>query len=537
MTDSRGMTNSTGRYQSSIVAAEGWTVEHITSASRLHGANGIRTGADGRLYVAQVAGSQVSAIDVDSGAIETISPMGSGIVAPDDVAFDDHGNLFATELTKGRIGMRDARGQYRVVQDNMPCANPITIYQGRLIAGECRPGGRIMELDLNGGAPRIILDNVPMPNAFEVGPDGKLYIPLMGTNEIWRVDLEGGTPEVVATELGVPDAVKFDKDGYIVSTQVATGQVLRVNPSTGEKTVLATVAPGLDNLSFVGERLFVSSISGQITEILGQDQTRPLVSDGLQWPMGLALADDGSLFIADGGYTYIKTPGAEKQCAGMLFSPGFPGFTRGVVSSGSGSWTVTTANGDVARFQPASQHSEVLASGFDRLMGVALTSQGAAVFAELGRGRLLLLDGAEPTVLAEGLADPAGVAVDADGGNYVAEAAAGRVSVLRGGQRDTAVDGLAKPQGIAIRGGTLYIVDSELKELIAVSLADGQRQTLASGLPVGTPSGVEVEPLGGVGELAGPMISFTGLAVGEDRAVYIAADAEGSVLCLRPTSQ
>ena len=126
---------------------------------------------------------------------------------------------------------------------------------------------------------------------------------------------------------------------------------------------------------------------------------------------------------------------------------------------------------------------------------------------------------------------------DAEGGVYVAEAATGRVSVLRGSRRDTAVDGLAKPQGIAIRGGTLYIVDSELKELIAVNLADGQRQTLASGLPVGTPSGVEVEPLGGVGELAGPMISFTGLAVDGGGALYIAADAEGSVLCLRPDSQ
>src|SRR3546814_3641390 len=93
-----------------------------------------------------------------------------------------------------------------------------------LLAGECRVGGRIMELDLDGGAPRVILDNVPMPNAFEVGPDGKLYIPVMGTNEIWRVSLDGGAPEVVARDLGVPDSVKFDAQGRIVSTQVHSGQ-------------------------------------------------------------------------------------------------------------------------------------------------------------------------------------------------------------------------------------------------------------------------------------------------------------------------
>ena len=48
-------------------AAEGWNLQRLTKPSRLFSANGIRTGKDGRIYVAQVAGSQVSAIDVDTG--------------------------------------------------------------------------------------------------------------------------------------------------------------------------------------------------------------------------------------------------------------------------------------------------------------------------------------------------------------------------------------------------------------------------------------------------------------------------------------
>ena len=150
----------------------------------------------------------------------------------------------------------------------MPVANPITFHQGRLIAGECRMGGRIMELDLNGGAPRIIAKDVPMPNAFSVGPDGKLYFPVMGTNEIWRISLEGGAPEKVAGDLGVPDSVKFDAQGFIISTQVHSGQVLRIDPRTGDRTVLAHLTPGLDNSTFVGKRMFVSNISGYVTEIL-----------------------------------------------------------------------------------------------------------------------------------------------------------------------------------------------------------------------------------------------------------------------------
>ncbi len=225
--------------------------------------------------MAQVSGSQVSAIDVMFGRDRNlISPMGGDIVAPDDLVFDPQGNLYVTEISEGRVGRRDTKGNYSVVYGDIPCANPITFYNGRLFAGECRPGGRIMELDLNGGPARVIADNLVMPNAMEVGPDGKLYFPLMGTNEICRVSLDGGPVEKVAGDLGVPDAVKFDSEGFIISTQVASGQVLRIDPRTGDKTVLAQLAPGLDNLTFVGKRLFVSNIAGQIDEVLADGSAR-----------------------------------------------------------------------------------------------------------------------------------------------------------------------------------------------------------------------------------------------------------------------
>src|SRR5690606_27822396 len=103
----------------------------------------------------------------------------------------------------------------------------------------------------------------------------------MSTNEIWRISLDGGEPEVVAKDLGLPDSVKFGKDGFIVSTQVASGQVLRIDPRTGEKTVLADIGPGLDNCTFVGDRLFVSHITGSVHEILEPGKVRALVEKGM----------------------------------------------------------------------------------------------------------------------------------------------------------------------------------------------------------------------------------------------------------------
>ncbi|MBP6683342.1 MAG: SMP-30/gluconolactonase/LRE family protein, partial [Halioglobus sp.] len=448
------MKTAAGRYSSASTPglAEGWTLEQLTPSSRLFGANGLCTGPDGRIYVAQVSGSQISAVDIDSGVVEVISPKGGEIVAPDDLVFAPDGRLYVTEITEGRVSVREPDGRTRVVYGDLPCANPIAFHQGRLYAGECRVGGRIMELDLDGGAPRILLENVPMPNAMAVGPDGMLYFPVMGTNEIWRVGLDGGAPEVVAAGLGVPDAVKFDASGFIVSTQVASGQVLRIDPRTGERTVLADIAPGLDNLSFVGERLFVSSISGQINEITAPGVVRSLVPDGFNWPLGLAMGDDGVLFVADGPYSYTLRPGESPRVAGMLFTPGCPGYIRGAAAAGPGAWIVTTANGVVARYRPAQAESEELASGFDQLYGVATAPGGSVIVAELGAGRVLVVDSSGVEVLAGGLRQPLGVAIDADGNCLVSESGMGRVVKLVRGVVETVLDGLQSPQGILVRG-------------------------------------------------------------------------------------
>src|SRR5690349_21466638 len=128
------MTVNSGRHTAAIAATteDGWSLERLTPPSRLYGANGLRTGADGRLYVAQVAGSQVSAIDVETGAIEAYSPMGGAITGPDDLVFDEVGNLYVTEITENQVRVLRPDGSSDVILGDVPVANPITYHQGRL---------------------------------------------------------------------------------------------------------------------------------------------------------------------------------------------------------------------------------------------------------------------------------------------------------------------------------------------------------------------------------------------------------------------
>jgi sugar lactone lactonase YvrE len=525
-----------GRYTETVPAnaAEGWSLRRVTPPSRLAGANGIRTGADGKIYVAQVAGSAVSVVDPDTGDAGVVSAMGEGIVGPDDLAFDSAGNMFCTEITEGKVVERAPNGTVRVVHGDMPVANPITVYQDRVIAGELRMDGRIIELDRSGaGNHRVIFDKCPMVNAFDVGPDGKLYFPAQGANEIWRISLDGGEPEVVAKDLGVPDSVKFHPDGYIVSTQVYSGQVLKIDPRTGDKEVLADIGAGLDNVAYVGKRIFVSHITGSIHEILGSGQVRAVIDKGYQWPLGLAMSPDGTLLVGDGGFSHLLTPGSPSQIIGNYFVPNYPGWVRDAASLGEDDWAVTTADGVVARWRPKAQESEVLSSGLDGPFGVAVGQGGAIVFSVIGDGTVRAIEGGNERELASGLDRPQGVAVSGDGTVYVAESGKGRVVKLAGSRTETVIDGLTDPQGLTISQGKLYALDVGARELVESDLSGGTRQVIASNLPVGSPSGTVVQ-LGGVPNFCGPMTTFSGLAAGADGTLYLSASAEGSVMALKP---
>lgn len=515
--------------------AVGWRLDRLTAPSRLFGANGLRTGPDGRVYVAQVTGSQISALDLGTGQVDTVSPKGGDIVAPDDIAFDSSGDLYATEVMDGRVSVRETAGRTRVLRDDLPCANGVTVHRDRLFVNECRDGGRLMELDRSSGSARIMLENLPSPNAMEVGPDGLLYYPLMTANEIWRVDPDSdkhSEPQRVAGDLGVPDALKFDSDGFIVSTQVASGQVLRIDPRSGEQTLLAQLNPGLDNLTFVGDRLLVSNFTGEITEVLAGGQTRTVLPGGLNWPLDLTVGHDGNLYVADGTYFYVVGGDGSLHTVGMLFSPGYPGFLRGLAPESPGVFVVSTSGGQIARYRPGDGETDYLADGFDQLYGVAIGPGNSIVFAELGTGRVHSLRSGHTEVLASGLQDPIGVAFDQDGNPLVAESGAGRV-VRLGGSTQTVVDGLRRPQGIVVAEGTLYIVDAGAKEVVAVDLASGARHAIASGLPVGPPPGIEPKPLKGMPPFSGPQGPFAGITIRPDGTLYVSADGDGSVLELR----
>ncbi|MBI3796696.1 MAG: gluconolaconase [Deltaproteobacteria bacterium] len=522
-----------------LQVAAGWQLSHVAPPSGLFGANGMQFGPDGRLYVVQAFGSQVSAINTSTGVCQTVSPVGGAIVAPDDIAFDSRGVMYVTEVMNGRVSARTADGQVRVVADNVPAANGLTAYQDRLFMDECRPGGRLFEVYPDGRAPRLLAADLPLPNALSVGPDEQLYFPEIAAGEIWRVPLAGGIPQRFLAGLAVPTAVKFDRTGLLTTTQAGNGEILKVDIQSGAKTSIARVRPGIDNFAIAADnRLFISHfVDGGVAEILSDGHERVLVPAGFLGPFGLAVTSDGALYAADGVSLAALTADGRRSRPGMLLDEGFPGFIRGVAAGPAGSLYVTTSAGTVASYHPGTRAAQTLATGLHELFDLVQAPDGSVVVTEAGEGRVLKISTTgEVTVLAQGLARPTGVAMAADGSCYVSEAGKGRVVKVNNGI-SAVLEGLKTPQGLVLLGDQLFVLDAGSKELLTLSLTTRQHQTLVTNLPVGAPAGVTPKPLLGVPDLIpGPLSPFAGLALGKDGTIYIAGDGEGSVLALKPAS-
>ena len=156
------------------------------------------------------------------------------------------------------------------------------------------------------------------------------------------------------------------------------------------------------------------------------------------------------------------------------------------------------------------------------------------MFAELGTGRVHALRSGNVETLASGLHDPVGVAFDSGrpGAGRRVGRRPGRAADRLAAPTSWSTD-LQQPQGILVRDGQLYIVDAGAKEVIAFDLNSKARSTIASGLPVGPPPGVEPKPLKGMPPFSGPQGPFAGITAGPDGSLYVSADGDGSVLALR----
>ena len=511
----------------------------LVQGTPIHGANGIYFDQNDLLYVASVAGRDISVMDPKGGKIlRRIGPE-QGVEGPDDLTFGPDGSLYWTSLFTGEVGRLSPDG-VKTGQIVAPGTNPITFSSdGRLFVALDFLGDGLYELDADlVNPPQLLVPTLGFLNGMDFGPDGYLYGPIWTQGKIVRIDVNTKVVTTVADGLGIPAAVKFDSRGRLHALDHLSGEVVRVDIATGAKKIIARLEPGLDNLAFDSQdRLFVShSQDSSIVEVLPSGQKRVVSPGGLMAPGGIAVmpGPDGkeSIFIAD-TFTlreFDVVSGRPGSLARHFL--GVPGITSpGTASLDGQNLVISSWFGNAVQvWNPETR--QVLENYNDFAVPMnAIRFQGDLVVIELGHsagaarvvrvtpsGRVTLADAADGLVVPVGL-------TSSDGDLWVSDWYTGKVwqIVANGLPLATPIlvaQGLTNPEGLAIdRDGSLLVVESMADRLSRINLLTGEVTTVADGMLIGA------ETIPGTP----PTWTFNGVAVGPSGVIYVTG-ARGNVV-------
>lgn len=281
-----------------------------------------RIGADGNVVL--VAGGGPAGNAGDNGPA-----AGAALRGPGGMAFDGDGNLYVSEAYAGRVRRIDTDGT-------------ITTVVGQSLMGG---GSRLNEA-------------VSLPAGLAAGPDSTIYLAEYGGDRILAVPPAGGARVVAGTgvaglsgdggpgsvaQIDTPAGVWLDPDAALVFTDAGNNRVRRVGP---DGTVDAVAGgPGLvddgrpaqagsvvlaspvgvvragDGTLFVAEsdanRVRRIGTDGWSVVVAGTGEAGfsgdggPAIAARLNGPQGIALASDGTLFVAESDGNRVRRIGPD----------------------------------------------------------------------------------------------------------------------------------------------------------------------------------------------------------------------------------
>jgi len=298
---------------------------------------GVAVDAQGRLYIADTEHHRIRRVMLseENPRIETIAGTGVSGFNGDDrpaveahlnfprgLAVDAEGNLYVADAFNHRVRKITPEGIIRTV------------------AGTGRAG-------FSGDGDLAVRAELRFPLAVAVDAEGRLYIADAGNNRVRRVDRDGVIATIVGTgkrgfggdggpateaALDTPAALAFDKEGNLLIADMGNHRIRRVDSSSGTITTLAgkgtpgsagdggaakdaelnmpgglavdeegtifIADSGNHRVRKIGSDGTISTVTGTGTAGFGGDGTLASAAT-LNFPTGLAIAPDGQLVIAD----------------------------------------------------------------------------------------------------------------------------------------------------------------------------------------------------------------------------------------------
>ncbi|NYI03459.1 Vgb family protein [Allostreptomyces psammosilenae] len=348
--------------------------------------NAMQLGPDGHLYYPHMVTNQVWRIAPDGGAPELVA---EGVHEPVAVRFDLGGVLHV--LSRGVEGI-------------------------------------VTRLDLHGtGSRTLVTSGVAGLDNAAFDRENRMFVSSYASGGIVEMHPDGRIREIVPRGFDGPYGVTIDLGGtvyaadhYRVASPAARDEGRASRSREGEAAGVTTHAllPFAHGITADGGLLHTTSQYGTVQTYDPARGTTRTRATGLRQPLGIAVAPDGSLVVAEAG-------------AGRV-----------VAISGGDTITGATVTGDSVTGDTVT----VLAEGLGHPVDVAFDAEGRAYVSDDRLGAVLRIDGGTVDVVADGLEGPQGLA--ALGGElFTVEVARRRLRAISPATGESRIDAEDLPVG------------------------------------------------------------------------------------------
>lgn len=311
----------------------------------------------GRLHIVDQATGQVVRVDTDTGKKKVIATLSNGL---DNLAFNAQDRLFVSSWFDGGIVEVRAHGRARTVSPSgLVSPAGVTTVPDRRGGESVWVADNVVLRQYAGRSGKLLMEHRPAifgehATPITVSADGdNLVISswISGVVQVW--DAQTGQ---VLESYDVPNvalnAIRFQGD--LIVAELVSGQVVRLT-SSGRTPIAQFQVP--TGMAAHGSDLWVADYAqGMVFQVLPDETTVPVAS-GLAGPEGLAVGQDGNLFVVEsraGRLSQIDLATGEVSTIveGLEFRQALPGeipslFLNGVAAGPSGAIYVTSDKANV----------------------------------------------------------------------------------------------------------------------------------------------------------------------------------------------
>ena len=269
------------------------------------GLNAFQFSPDGMIYGPSWERGQVLRIDPDSGHSSIIA---KGFKKPGAVRFDSRDQLYVLDDETGELFALDRVGEdwnSRLVARLASATDNMAIGPNGLVYVSNMVDNSIHEVDPRTGAVRVVVEGklgFPRAIALSQGPAGDVIH--VADSCSYRV-VDARTGEVRDVARAVETKLKFPTSVSVNARHVVlTGEVFGVIQILDHAGAFVGEIGGFDQPGAAiecrdGSFIVTEPLAGRISRVL--DDQRSVVAEGLQFPAGLADAQDGTVYVAESG--------------------------------------------------------------------------------------------------------------------------------------------------------------------------------------------------------------------------------------------